>query len=136
MVNKGLVREFIKFGVVGVVATAIDYAGLNLSLRASSPLYLAVFVGFASGAIVGYFLNNSWTYKHLGKNHNLQDLGKYVVIAAFALLWTELIMHYLSTVNSWNANLSKLVAVFIVFFWNFFVNRLWTFRDQKETPQH
>lgn len=120
--------DFIRFAIVGAIATVIDYLGLNIFLKLGSSLWLATFIGFAGGAVLGYFLNNSWTYKHLDKKGNIWDLTKYVVVAAFGLLWTELIMHYLSVNNSWNTNLSKLVAVFIVFFWNFFINRIWTFK--------
>ena len=122
-------KDFIKFGIVGLIATVIDYLGLNIFLKLNSPLWLSTLIGFSAGAIIGYFLNNSWTYKRLGKRGNANDLTKYVVVAAFGLLWTELIMHYLSVSNSWDANLSKLVAVFIVFFWNFFINRVWTFKE-------
>lgn len=125
-----LYRDIVKFGSVGAVATTIDFSLLNLSLAfldGENQIYIATFIGFIFGATVGYILNNAWTYRRLSRKPRPKYLMKYVIIGSFGLLITEAIMHHFAVYQDMNHNLAKLIAVGIVFFWNFSANRYWTF---------
>lgn len=119
----------VKFGLVGVVGTSIDLGLLNfLHLKAGLSLYGAIFWSFAAANITVYVINNRWTYGHLNLPFRARNLLKYVIVAAIGLAITEAIIHFLSIENDLNYNLAKVIAIMIVFFWNFFGNRYWTFR--------
>lgn len=127
-------RDLWRFAVVGLVSTIIDITALNLSYRSfHTSLYLAAFIGFLLGSINGYLLNNAWTYRRLDKRAGLLGLTKYTLISLVGLGLTEVIIDLLSVRSNLNYNVSKLVAVAVVFFWNFFGNRWWTFQDTAQT---
>ncbi len=129
LANQLLLREMVKFAIVGLVGTAVDMGLLNLiHLKLGTSLYWAVFWGFAVATITVYVLNNHWTYRRLGLPFQTQTLSKYTVVAAVGLAITEGIIHLLAVENGLYYNLAKVIAIVIVFFWNFFGNRYWTFR--------
>lgn len=123
------VRELVKFAMVGFSSTVIDFSILNVCIKLLSfSIPFATFWGFIFGTTNGYFLNNHWTFKDRNKSANSRDLTKYATISAIGLGLTELIMHQLAVESNIHYNIAKLIAVFIVFFWNFFANRYWTFK--------
>jgi putative flippase GtrA len=131
-----MLKEGLKFGVVGAVSTTVDYLLLNLCLHFGMSLPWATFFGYCLGTINGYYFNNIWTYAHLKRKTGVSGLSKYAVISGIGLVLTELIVNIGHEQFDIRVNVIKTAAVIIVFFWNFFGNRLWTFKDKKETPQH
>lgn len=131
MLKQDWLTAMIKFGLVGLIGAAVDMGILNLLyLMAGWSVYWAVFWGFAVATLVVYGLNNRWTYGHLGLPFRVQTLFKYAIIAAIGLAITEAIIHLLAVENGLYYNLAKVIAIVIVFFWNFFGNRFWTFRTK------
>lgn len=124
-------REFVKFGMVGVAGAIVDLGLLNLlHLRAGLNIYAATAVAFVAAVLVVYTLNNFWTYRRLGLKFTASNLLKYAAISTVGLGITELIIELLSVRNDLNFNFAKIIAIGIVFFWNFFANRAWTFRPK------
>ncbi len=57
--------------VVGGISTVLNYAVFLLLLNVFGVNYLlATIVGFATGAILGYYLNKTWTYDASDKGHS------------------------------------------------------------------
>lgn len=130
--GRPIYREAVKFGLVGIFNTAVDYLVLNFTyLILDLNLYLAVMIGFLAGSVNGYWMNNRWTYRHLGRQPSTAGAVKYTIIGLVGLGLTELVIHLLTVQAGINYNLSKLLAVAVVFVWNFFGNRLWTFRTDR-----
>jgi glycosyltransferase involved in cell wall biosynthesis len=127
--GKTIYRDVFLFGVIGVVNTILDIAVLNLFyLDFKSSIYVATFLGYLVGSVNGYLMNNKWTYRRLEEKAKISGLIQFSIVSAVGLGATEVIMYLLSTQSGVNYNLSKIVAVVAVFFWNFFANRYWTFR--------
>lgn len=129
-----VVKDMIKFGLTGAVSTVLDVGTLNLFfIVVHTSLYLSTFMGFIAGTINGYLMNNFWTYRRLGKKANPKDFIKLAMVGAVGLGLTELIMFILSGKVGLNYNVAKLIAIVIVFFWNFFAARRWAFGAHKHT---
>lgn len=127
-----LYRDLFKFGATGLASTVVDFGILNVAVQLFHiNLLVATFLGFLGGSTNGYLMNNAWTYKRLGKQAKTKGLVQYSLVGLVGLLLTEWIVSLLSVHGSLNYNISKLIAVAIVFFWNFFGNRFWTFRDKS-----
>jgi len=127
---KSKTNYFFKFAVVGAVGTLLDYAILNFShLVLGLNIYLAIGLGFLIGALNNYLLNSLWTFR---QRLTWQQLTQFVVVAIGGWLWTELIVYVLTKAGGWHYNWAKLLAVIIVFFWNYLVNRHWTFRQKHQ----
>jgi len=128
-------NQLFKFALVGVVNTAIDFAILNFLFHLGLSAYWSTFFGYTTAALVGYYLNNRWTFAHLGRQPNLKNLSQYVAISLVGLGITELIIRWLHGGVGFNLNSSKLVAVVVVFFWNYSANRAITFRPDSPASQ-
>lgn len=118
--------------VLGAISTFFDIAILNIFFRlVHTNIYIATLFGFLAGTAFGYPANNHWTYGRHNRKANVGGLVKCAIVGGMGLLFTEIIMSILNVKMGYHYNISKLVAVFIVFFWNFFANRYWTFRAPK-----
>lgn len=120
-------QDILKFGLVGIINTGIDFLLLNLFTRLGLELFWAIFFAYLLGAVNGYVLNSRWTYRKMG-TPNLKGYLTYTTISFIGLLLTEVVIFLLSHYLELGLNLDKLIAVIIVFSWNFISNRLLTFR--------
>jgi len=128
-----LVREMVKFGMVGGISLALDTTLMNVSHHfmhnAAGLLPVAVAIGYACGTVNGYFMNSRWTFRYQTKGQETKKLLQFATVSGVGFLLTELIVVSLFYKFGLNKNIGKLAfATPVVFFWNFSANKLWTFR--------
>jgi putative flippase GtrA len=124
-----ILRKFVYFSGVGLIATSIQYVilivlvqGFGLDpVRASG-------IGFVTSAVVNYVLNYHVTFESR-KAHSEVAL-KFMVIAALGLIVNSLIMHLGTDILRIHYILTQLVATGSVLIWNFAGNYLWSFREK------
>ncbi len=125
--TRSVLADMIKFALVGLLSTIIDILLLNFFYHLGLTVFWAIGWAYLIGAVNGYWLNNRWTYRRLKRRPGVAGLAEYISISFVGLGLTELIVgllvHY-----GFNLNFDKIVAVVLVFLWNFFGNRLVTFR--------
>lgn len=128
LLKRRIVRQFVKFSIVGVLNLAVDagiYYGLTrffsvglIEAKVISAI-LAIFNSFA--------WNRQWTFRaHEDKIHHqfmrfglVQGVGFAVNAGSFA---AALRIFHLSELMSFG------VAIIMVTFWNFVMNKWWAFR--------
>jgi putative flippase GtrA len=88
-----------------------------------------------SVAILSNFTwNRFWTYPESRTRKKRKQLPQFVLINIVGLLINNLIVVGLDALlvphigEPWSYNLAKAVAIGVVLFWNFGINRLWTYR--------
>ncbi len=130
-----VVRQFIKFGIVGFVSFTID-AGIYLLLtRALSVFYIyAKVMSFSIAATNSYILNRRWTFQSRNPDR-LRQFAQFLVVASTGAAMNAGIMYLLHGRLGIHDMHAFLVAVAVVMFWNFLVNRAWTFRHHPD-EQH
>ncbi len=134
----GLVREFSKFGVVGMVALVVDVGLFNLLMfaggggpLADKPL-TAKAVAVIAATTVSYALNRNWTFSHRGRTHVLREYGLFFLLNGVAMgialgcLWFS---HYALGLTSpladnISANVVGLAMGTLFRFWSY---RKWVF---------
>lgn len=130
--KQSLLLEMIKYGAVGAISTIIDYLLLNFSYyllgNQASLLWLSTGIGFTGGMINGYFLNSRWTFAYNTRGKEATKLSQFAIVSLIGLGLTELIVLNFSLKFGLEKNVSKLISVVIVFFWNYFANKFWTFK--------
>ncbi len=133
-IKKIIKHDFLKYGLVGGTSTVLDFLVLNLSFKFMGNqdhfLWLATAFGFAVGTVNGYVLNSRWTFAYDTKGQETKKFIQFLVVSAFGLIFTEIIVLSLANALGLEKNVGKSVAVIIVFFWNYFANKHWTFRKQ------
>ncbi len=114
----------LRFAAVGVISTVSDIIVLNLSGLVLN-IYIATTLGFLVGLTVGFMLNAKFVFN---ADRTIHRYGKYGVTSVVGLGITLTTMYVLHDVSDWRVLPSKIVAVVIVFFWNYNLSRLWAFR--------
>lgn len=135
--SKNLILEVMRYGIVGAVSTVIDIGLLKLITMAGSPYWLALAFGFAGGTVNGYFMNSRWTFKYKTAGKEGLKFSQFTIVSIIGLALTEIIGNsYIGLVNreisvagfTVGAQMvGKLIAVVIVFAWNYLGNKYWTF---------
>lgn len=125
------VRQFIKFGLVGLSSTAIDWSIfylLNLTFGVYY-LYAKVF-SFAIAVINSFIWNRRWTFRSQDPNRS-QEFGKFFAIALIGLSLNALIMFLAVEDLHWRKIFGLILATGIVTIWNFLANKFYTFRESQ-----
>ena len=151
--SKELVR-FIKFAIVGTIGAVVDFGTLYL-LHAVLGLNIALAntCSFTAAVISNFIWNRYWTYPDSrskpvrtqlvqffavnlvgwGINTGLLLLLRFPCASLVGNLSLRLPV-VLDTETTYNLgyNLAKAIATVVVLFWNFIVNRLWTYSDVEQ----
>ncbi len=141
--------RFLRFAVVGAIGAVIDFGTMNLLVNfAHFSLVAAGTISFICAILSNFLWNRYWTYpdsrskpvyRQLAEFSIVNVLGLAIRIPILALVEPQLLklfqslpvkIPYLSP-NFLADNITLAIAVIIVMFWNFFVNRYWTYSDVK-----
>jgi putative flippase GtrA len=120
--------RFVRFGIVGVSGTLIDFGVTWLCKeKLHWNKYLSNSIGFILAATNNYTWNRLWTFE--SQNSEIfREYGSFVLIALIGLGLNNFVTWLLHEKAHWNFYLSKLVAVGVVVIWNFSMNYVFTFR--------
>lgn len=148
-------ERFIKFLFVGTVGFIIDFGTLTLlvevvgvpervsqatGLSTTVGLVLANTISFSLAVLSNFTFNRYWTYPESRSKKKRVQLPQFAFVSIAGLLINNIILALLEgpfdtlmpmitflpvTVEGYIP--AKIVATIVVLFWNFFVNRFWTF---------
>ena len=128
-------ERFLKFATVGVIGMVIDFTVLNLMhLVVGLPLAWANAISFSSAVLSNFTWNRLWTFPESRQRHLGKQLGQFALVNVIGLVINTALLLGLDKLLSgfmaepWAYNLAKAFAIGVVLFWNFFVNRLWTYK--------
>lgn len=147
--NNSQTKRFIKFAVVGLSGTVVDFTIFNLciSLLQFNPVTASV-CSFTLAVVNNFIWNRNWTYPESKSTPIGPQLIKFSVISVIGLIIRTPLFSYLehpiiklaeNTVNpeffltpaTIGHNISLAIAIVVVLFWNYFANRFWTYKDIK-----
>ena len=145
--NRKEFKRFVKFMFVGGLGAVIDFGVLNLLAHVLDvDLRVAGTISFGLAVTSNFLWNRYWTYPESKAFPALPQYLQFVVINAMALAIRLPILTLLPTpfrdlLESLGLNIhiaevlannaALAVAVAIAMFWNFFINRLVTYRHIK-----
>jgi putative flippase GtrA len=140
------VGRFFRFAVVGVIGAVVDFGTFNL-LNAVLGIWsvLASALSFTAAVTSNFFWNRCWTYPDSRSKPVARQAAQFAVVNLVGLFirtpifafgeapFIRLALHLpydlpLHPVQL-GRNLALAVAVIVVLFWNFAINRLWTYSD-------
>ncbi|MGQ9683929.1 MAG: GtrA family protein [Anaerolineae bacterium] len=128
------VERFCKFGLVGVLGTIVDFGLLNaLILVAQTPKFWANTCSFCAAALSNFYWNRVWTFPESRARPLTRQLAQFfaVSVGGYAInqvLFLSLDRWVFAPWGTLGYNLAKATAIVVVLFWNFGVNRAWTYR--------
>jgi len=128
MIDFTFIMKVFRFGIVGISGMAVDF-GLTWLLKEVFKVrkYISNSVGFTVAATTNFILNRLWTFNSTNPDVMIQ-FTKFFIISVLGLLLNNLTIYLLTDLKlKLNFYISKGIATFIVFFWNFSMNYLFTF---------
>lgn len=128
-----LMREIVKFGIVGLVAYVVDIGTFNLLqyVGGEGPLYgkpiTAKVISVAIATTVAYFGNRFWTWRHRGRTNMGREYLLFFVFNGIAMLIAVgclAFSHYLLGLDSpladnISANVVGLILGTLFRFWSY-----------------
>jgi putative flippase GtrA len=139
--------RFLRFAFVGAIGAMVDFGVMNLLRDVfGSPLVIAGTVSFIAAILNNFFWNRYWTYPDSRTKKLIRQLLEFSIVSVTGLVIRIPVLKFLEPVISrlvnWlplkfcfispdalSANFTLAIAVIIVMFWNFFMNRYWTYND-------
>ena len=139
--------RFLKFAVVGTIGAVVDFGVANLLVYAFHvPLVVAGTISFICAIISNFIWNRLWTYPDsrskspwvqfvqfavinvigLGIRVPILKFGEPILLSLFESLPFQI---PLFAPDFLAKNFTLAISVIVVMFWNFFVNRYWTYND-------
>lgn len=127
--ERPVVKEFIKFSIVGALNTIVDFMVFSIFLYIFNFHYLvANIVAVAAASTNSYILNRRWTWRSTDSRWHHQ-VAKFLVVVVIGFFLNELILYFLVDHADVAPLVAKAIAVSVVLLVNFTANRWWTFRS-------
>ncbi|MDD6046342.1 MAG: GtrA family protein [bacterium] len=147
--KKESIFQFLKFALVGVLNTVVDFLVFQLFNLTLGWMYLAQVIGYCAGILNSYFWNSRWTFR---KEHrrSAREVVTFLVVnlvslgVSLGVLW--LCRNPFGITDAWVAGwvpawlggfvkgdtVAKLIATPCAVLVNFIGSKLFVFRAEKE----
>jgi putative flippase GtrA len=120
----------LKFGMIGILNTGIDFAVFTVLTLWDVPLLIAQCISYACGVLNSFIMNRTWTFQHRGQYTG--QLIKFIAVNLLTLLITYGLMVLFNRYVGWSMLFSKLIATGMSLIVNFAGSRLWVFRETNQ----
>jgi putative flippase GtrA len=138
--------RFIRFAIVGAFGFVVDFSAFNLfrSGIGISP-EVSSMLSFTVAVISNFIWNRYWTYPDSRSKPVIGQLVQFFVVnvvglgirtGVFIVINRPLVRFFEDIsiplpfeAHVFGENLALAIVVVIVMFWNFFINRFWTYND-------
>lgn len=153
--NPRELERFFKFGIVGVIGALVDFTVLNIMKWFFEIIELGVgwnvpmdphqiqlaaanTISFSAAVVSNFTWNRLWTFPESRERPVGSQLVQYSVVNVLGWLINTVILlvmdqyvFQLIATERMSYNLAKAFAIGVVLFWNYGVNRVWTYRGIK-----
>ena len=124
-INDGVIR-FVKFGMVGVINTLVNWI-IFFILNALGMYYiLANIIAYILGTVNSYLWNTLWVFKYKGKA-STETTIKFIILNLIGLGLNTGILYVLVDLCNLNKFIGLVITTAIVMIINYIVNKLWVF---------
>jgi dolichol-phosphate mannosyltransferase len=123
-----VIKEFVKFGIVGGIGTLVNIAILYLLTEKAGVYYLisAIF-SFIVAMSSNFILNKFWTFKENIKWEIGKKYFQFVLVSISALLVNLFFLYIFTEIFGIYYIISQILAIGISLIINFLGNKIWTF---------
>lgn len=129
-------ERFSRFLSVGAVGTVLDFSLLTLFNLAGVSLLFANSLSFLVGLANNFTWNRLWTFGDSVQVDWRAQLAKFTTVSLIGLALSNVILLSLESQlgimlghPAWGYLPAKVIATAVVLFWNYFANRIWTFKQ-------
>ena len=137
--------RFFKFATVGAIGMIVDLVILNVlyqfvlpsllpGLTDDARLLLANSISFSAAVISNFTWNRLWTFPESRERPLHTQLVQFAIVNVIGLAINNLVLWLVFQLTQQlvpaplDYNLAKITAIGVVLFWNYGINRIWTYR--------
>ncbi|MFH1400054.1 MAG: GtrA family protein [Nanoarchaeota archaeon] len=130
LAHRLLETTFIRFCIVGAISTVVDLSILYSLTEFAGIHYLkSATISFVIGAIINFSLNKKYSYRNTSKQVHKQFPIFLVVATTGLAINLGLLYLFVTHLAIWYMA-AKILAILIIMFWNFFINKFVTFNTK------
>ncbi|MEH7179421.1 GtrA family protein [Neobacillus vireti] len=118
--------QFLKFCIVGVTNTTISLVVYYLLLKLGIHYLLASTIAYCAGLLNGYILSSAFVFK---QKRNVNQALKFIGVYLSSLLINLLLLYCLVDIFDISEFFAQVVVTFFNVFYNYFLNKIWTFNN-------
>ena len=124
---KILFTQLLKFGVVGVMATIIDFFFLFLFTDVFGMYYLlSAAISFVLSTLFNYVASMRFVFNSkFSKDEKSKELILFVILSVSGLLLNQFLLWFFVEKIALYYMAAKIVATFFVMMWNFVSRKVW-----------
>ncbi|MBN2535793.1 MAG: GtrA family protein [Spirochaetales bacterium] len=116
--------QFFRYGIVGGIASVVDYGMMLLFKEVFLVYYLiAGGIGFCAGLVVNYILSILWVFPVKTMENKFLEFAIFGVIGGIGLGLLTLFLWFFTDIVSIDYKISKIIAMILVLFWNFLARK-------------
>jgi len=117
------------YASVSLFATIIDVLLLYALTEFLNINYLvSATIAYCIGLLIAFYLQKTYTFKEKQTKGAHIQLIKFTIISLIGLLLNLIILKAFVEIGLWYI-FAKIIAIILVFFWNYFVNKKITFNN-------
>ena len=124
---KRLFTQLLKFGVVGVIATIIDFFFLFLFTDVFGIYYLlSAAISFVLSTLFNYVASMRFVFNSkFSKDEKSKELILFVILSVSGLVLNQVLLWFFVEKIALYYMAAKIVATFFVMTWNFISRKVW-----------
>ncbi len=116
-----------KFSVAGFFGVLINFIiTFILKEKLKFHKYISNTIGISLALIINFICNKFWTYN----NYNTiiyNEIIKFISVIIVSIILNHLIVYYFNNIKKIRFYYSKIIAVIVLFVWNFIMHTYYTF---------
>ena len=122
---KKLIAQFMKFGVVGIIAFLIDY-GLMVALTEffGVPYLISNTVSFIVSVIFNYVASMRYVFERRDDLSRRREFIIFVVLSIIGLILNDVLMWLFVSIWFIDYRIAKFIVTFLVAIWNFVTRKI------------
>lgn len=129
----GMLYDMVKYGAVSVIALVVDFSSMMLMHSLGINYLLATTLAFLFGLVTNYVISNRLVFKNPKINNSQILFIAFGLVGVIGLIINDFIIWFTHSELQLNLVLSKIIAVTIVFFWNFLARRNFLYHGDTES---
>lgn len=124
-----MLKQFLKFGVIGVINTVITVITYQLLIYSGINHFVANTAGYLLGTINSYFFNNYWVFQ--AKDKSKEVFSKFIMVNFVTLCISNLLLFIFVDKLHYRKDLVQIFVIPITMVFNFILNKFWTFKRRN-----
>ena len=129
MMKNKMQVQLIKFGLVGVLNTAVDYGVFALlTMVFSLDSIISHIISYSCGVINSFYFNRVWTFQRKGRGYSV-EFTKFIIVNLISMGTSALVLNSLETQAGLSSYRAKIGAVICSMAVNFAGSKFVVFRD-------